>query len=75
MVDPDSGEARPPTVCYDFDGDGQVDVDDIQAVASRWLCRCEDACYDPLYDVDGDCDIDIVDIMLVAVHWGETCTP
>jgi hypothetical protein len=73
MLDPDSGEARPPTVCYDFDGDGQVDVDDIQAVASRWLCRCEDACYDPLYDVDGDCDIDIVDIMRVAAHWGDTC--
>ena len=73
MLDPDSGEARPPTVCYDFDGDGQVDVDDIQAVASRWHCQCGDACYDSHYDIDGDCDIDIVDIMLVAVHWGETC--
>jgi len=57
----------------DFNGDGQVGVNDIQAVASRWRCKCEDACYAPRYDMDGDCDIDIVDIMLVVVHWGETC--
>jgi len=61
------------TACYDFSGNGLVDVADIQAVAGRWRCKCEDACYDPLYDIDDDCDIDIVDIMLVVAHWGETC--
>jgi hypothetical protein len=54
--------------------DCQVDVADIMQVASRWRCKCEDACYDPRYDFDSDCDIDIVDIMLVVKHWGETCS-
>ncbi len=57
----------------DFDCSCTVDVADIQAVASRWRCKCEDACYNSLYDLDHDCDIDIVDIMLVVKHWGESC--
>ncbi|MFQ6059591.1 MAG: poly-beta-1,6-N-acetyl-D-glucosamine N-deacetylase PgaB, partial [Anaerolineae bacterium] len=61
------------TLFGDLDGDGEVTVADIMQVASRWRCRCTDACYDPRYDMDGDCDIDIVDIMLVAAHWGDTC--
>lgn len=61
------------TACYDFNGNGVVDVADIQLVASHWRCKCGDVCYDPLYDLDHDCDIDIVDIMLVTAHWGETC--
>lgn len=61
------------TACYDFNGNGWVDVADIQAVANHWRCKCGDACYDPLYDIDDDCDIDVVDIMLVVAHWGETC--
>ena len=64
----------PPCVLSgDFTCDCDVDVQDIQEVASRWRCKCEDLCYDSLYDLDGDCDIDIVDIMLVVVHWGDTC--
>jgi len=79
-----AAQDNPLTVCYDFDGDGGVDVDDIQAVASRWRTSCANPDpdngpatpnYDPLYDVDGDCDIDIADIMKVAADWGETCTP
>jgi len=79
-----AAQDNPLTVCYDFDGDGGVDVDDIQAVASRWRTSCanpdpdNDSAtpnYDSLYDVDGDCDIDIADIMKVAADWGETCTP
>jgi uncharacterized repeat protein (TIGR01451 family) len=70
------------TACYDFSGDGQVDIADIQAVASRWRTSCANPDpdnnpatpnYDSLYDIDGDCDIDIVDIMLLVLHWGETC--
>lgn len=57
----------------DFDGDGDVDFDDIMLVASRWNTAVGDADYDPTYDLDDDGDIDIVDIMLVAIHWGETC--
>ena len=61
------------TIFGDFDCDCEVTVADIMQVASRWRCRCGDACYDPLYDLDDDCDIDIVDIMLVAGQWGDTC--
>ena len=69
-------------VCYDFDGDGQVDIDDVMQVASRWRTFCSNPDpdndpdtpnYDPVYDIDKDCDIDIVDIMKVVVWWGETC--
>ena len=68
--------AAPMTLCYlfgDLDYDGDVDVDDVMQVASRWRCKCGDACYDPRYDLDGDCDIDIVDIMKVVANWGATC--
>jgi len=88
------GNAMPPTagadsnynvtavLFGDFDGDGDVDVDDVMQVASRWRTSCDNPDpdnhpdtpnYDPLYDVDDDCDIDIVDIMRVASHWGERC--
>jgi murein DD-endopeptidase MepM/ murein hydrolase activator NlpD len=61
-----------------------VDVADIQRVASRWRTSCADPDpdnnpgtpnYEAWYDIDGDCDIDIVDIMLVVKHWGEVCEP
>ena len=68
--------------CYDFDGDGQVDVGDIMQVASRWRTSCanpdpdnnlDTPNYDSAYDINSDCKINIVDIMLVVVHWGESC--
>jgi predicted secreted protein len=65
--------ATPCVLFGDFNGDGAVNVADIQQVASRWHCQLGDACYDDTYDVDSDGDIDIVDIMLVTAHWGDTC--
>jgi hypothetical protein len=59
--------------CYDFDGDGQVDVDDIQQVAAHWRQRAGDPGWDARFDVNGDGVINIVDIMKVAAHWGESC--
>jgi hypothetical protein len=53
----------------DVDGDGDVDIEDIMAVAADW----HNPDFDPAHDLDDDGDVDIVDIMLVAVHWGETC--
>ena len=61
------------TVCYDFNGDGQVDVDDIMQVASRWRMTDEDPDWEARYDLDNDGIITIVDIMMVAAHWGESC--
>jgi len=57
----------------DFDGNGRVDVVDIQRVASRWRMTDEDPGWDARYDLDNDGDIDIVDIMGVAAQWGEGC--
>jgi hypothetical protein len=57
----------------DFDGNGQVDVVDIQRVASRWRMTDEDPGWDARYDLDSNGNIDIVDIMGVAAWWGERC--
>ena len=59
--------------CYDFDGDGQVDVDDIQQVAAHWRQRTGDSGWDARFDLNGDGVINIVDIMRVSAHWGESC--
>lgn len=58
----------------DFDGDGDVDIVDVQRVAYRWSTHCGDALYDPTYDLDNDCDIDIIDVQRVAYRWGTACT-
>jgi len=57
----------------DFNGDEQVDLNDIQAVASRWRMVYTDPAWNPRYDLNGDGIITVVDIMLVVAHWGETC--
>lgn len=51
----------------DFDGDGDVDVDDISTIAGLWGQPAE-----PPFDPDGDGWITIVDIMLAARWWGWT---
>jgi len=62
--------------------DCQVDVVDIQAVASRWRLNAANPDpdnnpttpnYEIRFDLDGDGDVDIVDIMRVAARWGDTC--
>lgn len=70
------------TKCYDFDGDRQVDVDDMQAVASRWRLTAANPDpdnnpatpnYEARFDVDRDGDIDIADIQWVSNAWGRHC--
>jgi len=61
------------TPCYDFDNSGQVDVNDIQAVASHWRQRAGDPGWDARFDVNSDGVINIVDIMKVSAAWGSTC--
>jgi len=60
------------TACaMDIDGDGDVDIRDVQLVFARW--PSPPGPYDPLYDVDDDGDIDIRDVQLVFAWWPCTC--
>lgn len=76
-----NAEARPTlTVAWgqsyswaDLDRDCDVDVTDTQAVANRWRCASDDACYVASSDVDADGLIDIEDISAVASRWGCEC--
>jgi thermitase len=62
------------TACReDVNGDGRINIVDIQLVASRWNTAVGDPAYDPLYDINEDGRINIVDIQLVAAKWGTTC--
>jgi hypothetical protein len=57
----------------DVDGDCDIDVTDIMAIANHWGSRRGDAAFEARFDLDADDDIDVNDIMLVASHWGESC--
>ncbi len=57
----------------DFDGDGDVDIIDLQIIAYRWGARVGDPLYGPIYDLDKDGDINIVDIQMVAYRYGTVC--
>ena len=53
----------------DINGDGQVSVLDVQAVAAAW--RMVNPVFP--YDQDNDGDVDVRDIMLVAAAFGSAC--
>ena len=57
----------------DVDGDGDVDIIDVQLIAYRWGKKPPDSLYESRFDLDGDGDIDIVDIQMVAYRWGTSC--
>lgn len=62
--------------CYgDFDGNGAVDIAELQLLAAHWNCRVGDACYAPAFDAEPDGDIDIFDLQRFAAGWGRQCTP
>lgn len=62
-----------PCARLDANEDGQVDIFDLQEVASWWGARDGDGDYAPRLDIDEDGEIDVADVMLVARRWGESC--
>lgn len=71
------GGMQPPTMqlrCYDPDGNGRVDIVDIQALTARWNLTAADPGYDPRYDPSGDGLISSLDFTLVARGWGQPCS-
>jgi hypothetical protein len=61
--------------CYTFDVapaacDGQVNVQDIQAVALAWQIEAGQPGYDVRFDVDGDETITVLDVQTFAAQWG-----
>ena len=55
----------------DYNGNGCIDVGDIQIIAEIWGT----ASTDPFYDWDSDGWITVVDVMRVAVLWESGCVP
>jgi len=59
-----------PPVCYDFNGDTRVGIDDLQTVASLWGQPANAP-----YDTNDDCLIDARDVQAVAARWRQSCPP
>ena len=57
----------------DVNGDGVINIVDIQLVAAHWGVAEGEEGYDPAYDINSDGRINIVDIQLVAGKWGTSC--
>jgi hypothetical protein len=61
---PTDAEGNP--LIYDFEGDGDIDDDDIEKVRSIWNTCEGDADYDPFFDLDDDGCITVLDIMPIV---------
>lgn len=59
---------------WDSDGDGDIDIFDVQEVARRWNSHPGQALYDSRFDFDSDGDIDIFDVQAVASRWNRRCS-
>ncbi len=57
----------------DFNGNKNIDIQDIQQVAALWNTFSGDQNYNSLYDLDQNGAIDIRDIQMVAGRWLEVC--
>lgn len=63
---PQMSQADGRTLRFDYDGDGNIDEDDIAHVSERWGVCEGDAQYDPFYDLDENGCIDFYDVTAVA---------
>jgi len=60
----DAGES--PAGPYDFDGNGEINDADIDAISALWNICDGDEGYEPFYDLDDDGCITVLDIMRVV---------
>lgn len=60
--------------CSDFDGDTAVTIDDISAIALRFLTAVGSPGWNPIYDLDNDLSITIDDISASAMQFLQVCT-
>jgi len=60
------------TISGDVDGDRDVDIFDIVAMAGAYGSHEGDPEYNPNYDIDGDGDVDIFDIVAACGNYGES---
>ena len=63
---------RPPCP-GNFDGDHDVDLDDLKAITPHWHQQPDDPNWEARFDLNNDGVVNIVDIMRVAAAWGEPC--
>jgi hypothetical protein len=57
--------------CYDWNGNGRVDIQDIELTAGRFGAT---AAGNLLYDVIPDGAIDVADVVEIASRWNQPCT-
>jgi hypothetical protein len=62
-----------PCVVGDFDGDNDVDADDLRTFCTSWLT--DDALTDIAPSPDGDGIVDMMDFAVFAQHWLEGTSP
>lgn len=63
------------TMPGDVDGDNDVDIFDIFAIAGSYGASYPNPKYDPNCDINGDGDIDTIDVVIVAGNYGQSWEP
>jgi len=66
---PDMGAYEYCALAGDLDGDRQIGMADLMAVAADW----HRVPFDPAHDLDGNGAVDVMDVMIVAATWGAHC--
>ncbi len=57
----------------DINGNGEVDVEEIQMVADHWHTQQGAPPFSPTADRNGDGRVDLLDVILITSVWGQHC--